>query len=154
MSRVSTINTILYKDHLFENLSLLSYFRSFEFGPTSQIWGDFFPRKWIMIFLMPTKSALYKTAVVQIVNLPYLLFFKTDQDHCKNCTVIFCINLYLFPFFKRLQIKNDLCYNLSGCNVNNHRYFYGVMYLLRTGQIFRYFNIARALVNLIYQVVG
>ena len=122
------LSTQYYKDHLFENLSLLSYFRSFEFGPTSQIWGDFCPRKWIMIFLMPTKSALYKTAVVQIVSLPYLLFLKTDQDHCKNCTVIFCINLYLFPFFKRLQIKNDLCYNLSGCNVNNHRYFYGVMY--------------------------
>ena len=81
-----------------------------------------------MIFLMPTKSALYKAAVVQIVSLPYLLILRTDQEHCKNCTVIFCINLYLFSFFKRLQIKNDLCYNWSGCNVNNHRHFYGVMY--------------------------
>ena len=77
---------------------------------------------------MPTKSALYKAAVVQIVSLPYLLILRTDQEHCKNCTVIFCINLYLFSFFKRLQIKNDLCYNWSGCNVNNHRHFYGVMY--------------------------
>ena len=120
MSRVSTINTIFIK---------IACLKTWVFW----VWPNvpyfvFFPRKWIMIFLMPTKSALYKAAVVQIVSLPYLLILRTDQEHCKNCTVIFCINLYLFPFFKRLQIKNDLCYNWYGCNVNNHRHFYEVMY--------------------------
>ena len=99
------LSTQYYKDHLFENLSLLSYFRSFEFGPTSQIWGDFFPRKWIMIFLMPTKSALYKTAVVQIVNLPYLLFLKLTRTIAKIALSFFASISIYFHFSKDCKLK-------------------------------------------------